>query len=313
MNKSERLLAKVAAFFSNGQFALFALAALFFYQVFLAGVVFWPPGGSVWGTFAQEFRIRCFQYDPQTGWMQWSVVLIMVSEPLLLQGIIAGVWLGSLRQMWREQRRAMLPLVSSAFLLVCLVAGALVGSPGRTAQAAEFPFPGERIRTQLPMPSFTFADQSGRSIALDDYRGKVVLVTAVYSTCTGTCPMILLQIRNLLSDLTPEEQADLAIIAISLNPEEDTEENRAITIEQYYGPERSNIHFVNGATSEVNAVLDKLQILRSRNPETGQIDHSNLFFVLDRQGKIAYRLSLSERHESWLIAALRAVLAEKSS
>jgi protein SCO1 len=313
MNRSERLLAGLAAFFSTGRFAVFALATLFFYQFFLVGVVFWPPSGSVWGAFAQEFRIRCFQYNPQTGWMQWSLVLIMISEPLLLQAIIAAVWRGNLRQLWEKQRRVFVPLTSAAFVLVMMVASTLIGSRANTPQAAEFPFPGDRIRTQLPMPAFTLADQRGESISIEKYRGKVVLVTAVYSTCTGTCPMILLQIRRVLADLSPEEHDQLAVIAISLNPEEDTVENRSLTVEQYYGAERSNIHFVNGNSAEIDPVLDRLQVLRSRNAETGQIDHSNLFFVLDREGRIAYRLSLSERHEAWLIAALRAVLADAPS
>ena len=37
-----------------------------------------------------------------------------------------------------------------------------------------------------------------------------------------------------------------------------------------------------------------------------------MFILLDREGRIAYRLSLSQRESSWLITAVRTLLAEKS-
>jgi cytochrome oxidase Cu insertion factor (SCO1/SenC/PrrC family) len=63
--------------------------------------------------------------------------------------------------------------------------------------------------------------------------------------------------------------------------------------------------------AEVNALLDKLNVARMRDEETGQIMHSNLFFLVDRQGRIAYSLSLSQTEQSWLSSALRVLLQEK--
>jgi protein SCO1 len=309
----ERLLARIAAFFKEGGFPIFALSALFFYQIFVAIMILWPPTGSVWGAFAEEFRIRCFQYDPKTGWMQWSQVMIMISEPLLLQVIVVLVWRTTLMDAWRRQPRTFFPPTATALVIVGLVAGSLIGIGGTPAQQPEYPFPGERIRTQLPMPSFSLTDQNGRRVANEDYRGRVVLVSAVYSTCTTTCPMILLQMRSILHELSPEEQKELSIVVISLNPEQDTTELRASTVQQYYGEHAANVHFVNGAPGEVEALLDRLQIVRYMNPETGVLEHANLFFVLDREGRIAYRLSLNQRHEFWLIEALRSVLADAKS
>ena len=63
----------------------------------------------------------------------------------------------------------------------------------------------------------------------------------------------------------------------------------------------------------MNALLDRLNVARTRDEKSGQIMHSNLFFLLDREGRIAYRLSLSQHEASWLISALRVLLAEKAS
>jgi protein SCO1 len=51
-------------------------------------------------------------------------------------------------------------------------------------------------------------------------------------------------------------------------------------------------------------------IERVRNAETGLIDHANLFLVIDRQGRVAYRFTLGDRQEQWLVSALRLLLAE---
>ena len=54
-----------------------------------------------------------------------------------------------------------------------------------------------------------------------------------------------------------------------------------------------------------------MQVARKRDPETGVIDHANLFLLIDREGRLAYRLGLGERQQRWLTSALRVLLDEK--
>jgi cytochrome oxidase Cu insertion factor (SCO1/SenC/PrrC family) len=115
-----------------------------------------------------------------------------------------------------------------------------------------------------------------------------------------------------IDQLTPAERDDLAVVAFSLNPEADTRELRKM-ISRIYSMDSPQFHFVNGVPGEVNALLDRLNVARTRDEETGQIMHSNLFFLLDREGSIAYRLSLSDNEQPWLIEALRVLLLEKAS
>jgi protein SCO1/2 len=308
----ERWVGQTAAFFQRGGFAAFALSLLASYQAFVLVMAFLPATGTAWGPYAEEFRIRCFKYDGSTGAIEWSLVWFMVSEPLLLEGIILFVWRNSLQSLWRDRRRAILPLVSAGLAMFAVIAACLFKVGNAEGGQLELPFPGERIRTQLPTPPFAFVNQDGKTISLDDCRGKVVLVTAVYSSCTTACPMTLLQIRRLLDQLTPAERAELVVIALSLNPQQDTRELRAQTVKTY-GFSAPQFHFVNGAASEVDDVLDRLQITRTRDQATGQIEHSTLFFCIDRRGRIAYRLSLNQRYQSWLAEALRLLIREKSS
>ena len=307
-------VAKLSGVLSSGRFAAFALFVLLFYTAFIAAMAFAPPGGGAWAAYVEEFRLRCFQLDPNSGAMKTSSIVLMLTEPLPLAGLFFFLWRAPLRRLWHEQRRGLVPAASAALLLVGAIAVSLLGFGSSRASATpkELPFPADRLRSALPVPEFNLVNQDGNPVRLADFKDRVVLLTAVYSTCTTTCPMMLTKIRNVLSELTPEQREQLAVVAFSLNPGADTRELRAAT-SRIYGLESPQFHFVNGMPAEMNALLDQLAVARTRDEKTGQIMHSNLFFLIDREGRIAYRLSLSQREQSWLGEALRVLLADKVS
>lgn len=304
-------LAALGRFLAGGRFAAFALLVLAFYTVFIAVMVFAPPAGGAWAAYVEEFRVRCFQYDPATGAMARAKAALMLTEPLPLAALFWLLWRGPLGLLWRTERAVLLPLGAAALAVVAGIAVALTGFGGGRAEAAPapLPFPADRLRSALPAPAFDFVNQDGAPVRLEDFSGRVVILTAVYASCTATCPMILSGVREVLDGLGPAEREDLAVVAFSLNPETDTRELRA-AIAKTYGMAAPSFHFVNGDPAEVNALLDRLAVTRARDAKTGQIAHSNLFFLLDRGGRIAYRLSLSQREQSWLGDAVRVLLAE---
>jgi protein SCO1/2 len=157
-------------FFLGAGLPVFLLAALAVYEAALLGLLFAPPGAGWLGAWREEFKIWCFNYDPRTGGMEWAAVGMMLLEPLFVV------------------------TVAAAFASV-----AAVGGTG--ADDAPPPFPGERIRTRLPAPGFHLTDQTGRDCALEELRGRIVLVTGVYALCSTTCPEILIETRRLLDSL----------------------------------------------------------------------------------------------------------------
>lgn len=286
------------------------LATVFFYQLFLAVMTFSPPFGSVWGQFVTDFRVWCFGYDPATGSMQWTAAWIMLTEPLLMQGIIIALWRKPLWDALRFGRRQMIPQISAALMTVTAVAAGLLFIGTSDASADEVPpFPGERIRTTLQPPEINLFNQHGDPVRLADHRGGIVLVTAIYSTCSTSCPMLMFQAKRAIEELSPEQQEDLTVMAISLDPENDNLELMAEAA-AVYGMDAPKFQFLNGDPEAVNTVLDRLQIARMRNTKTNEIDHANLYFVIDRQGHIAYRFNLSDRHQPWLVEALQQLLDE---
>lgn len=304
-----RGILQFSRFLAGGRFAMFVLWVLFFYEVFIAVMTFAPVSSGAAGAFMEDFRIRCFQYNSRTGGMEWSSVWVMLAEPLPLAGIVGFIWWRPLCELWRKSLIALAPTGISALLLVALIAIGLVGVSQTEATQTDKTFPAGRLRSALPMPAFQLADQDGQLISPANLKGEVVLVTAIYSTCTSACPMMLKNIRGVMDQLSPAEREQITTIAFSLNPEADTKELRSMIVQAYHF-DGQRFHFVNGATNELNSLLDQLGVSRTRDPQTGEIIHSSLFLLLDRQGRIAYRLTPSERESSWLISAIRTLLAE---
>jgi protein SCO1 len=306
----EKVIKAIGTYISGAAFAILLCAALAFYQVFVGMMVFSPAGEGIWGRLVTDFRVWCFGYDPRSGSMRWTAAWVMMSEPVLLQAVVLYFWRRQIAALWRLRPAAVMPPLTGG-LAIALAAGfGLLGLATRgAAETPESPpFPGERIRTALAAPDFSLGDQYGREVSLEAKRGRVVLITAVYTLCGTTCPLILQQVKESWEALESSVRDDLSMVAISLDPEHDTAEKRA-NLAEAWGLDKEAFHFLGGAPGEVHRVLNELQVARSRNAEGG-IDHANLFYLIDRSGRIAYRLGLSERHQAWLPAALRSLLEE---
>lgn len=304
--------ASASTFFVGAGLPVFLLAAVALYESFLLTLVFAPLSGGWWGDFAQEFRVWCFRYDPRTGGMGWTSVGMMVAEPLFIVGAAVLLWRQALRGLesvggWRRHWRAALAGLGAATL-----ASASLFALGRSTKVEALPpFPGERIRTHLSVPAFRLTDQTGREFGLDELRGRVVLVTGIYAACSTTCPQILVNTRRLLDSLSPEIRRHVSVVALSLNPEYET--TALMTgLADGYGFKHPEFRYLNGQPERMHEILQRLQFSRVRNPQTGAIEHTNLLLLLDAHGEIAYRFTLSARHEAWLREAVVALAAESA-
>lgn len=302
---------RLRAFFTGTGLPLFLLAAAAVYEAFLLVVVFAPESTSAWGGFAREFKQWCFRYDARTGGMEWAAVWVMLIEPLFVVTVAAVLWRRGLRPLrtldgWMRHGRA-----AAAGVLAASIAMAGLYAYGRPEAGADdpLPFPGERIRTQLAVPAFSFVDQKGRPFTLEELRGRVVLVTGIYARCATTCPEILRETKALLAELSPAMRAQIAVVALSLNPEEETADLMD-RVTEAYGFQYPAFRYLNGEPAGMHATLTGLGFARVKDPRTGVIDHANLFLLIDARGEIAYRFTLDARHRSWLREGLIALARE---
>jgi protein SCO1/2 len=299
----------VDRFFGGGAFPAFGLSVLFFYEVLLVGLLVTPAEATGLGAFAEEFRVWCFGYDPATGRLDWSYVLGMTGPPVVVGAIFALLWWGPLRALLARPAAVIGPALVAA-LVVGGAAGAFAAL-GASPESADLPFPADALRTAHRPPELRLINQAGQAVDLAELRGHVVVLTAMYASCPHTCPLILAQTKRAIRALTPDELAGLRFVAVTMDPERDSPELLA-QIAEIQSMETPLYNFVTGEPGEVERVLDDMGIARRRDPETGIIEHVSLFLLLDREGKVAYRLTLGDRQERWLVAALKLLLGEEA-
>jgi protein SCO1/2 len=302
MSRFERLM-------GGWRFPVAALSLLAFGTLLSAAMLLMPSGNTAFHAFAEEFRVWCFGYDPATGKVETAYVVMVLTDPLVLAAVIVGVWWRPLRALVKSGLRRAAPWVAGVGVVVFGGAGALAATWKGPARDAELPFPAERLRTEIPAPAFTLTDQAGAKVSLADYTGKIVLLTGVYSTCGHTCPLILQQAKHAIEAMAPEVRDRVTVLAVTLDPANDTPA-RMENMARMQGLSAPQFRLLTGEPATVEPLLDRLGIERRRNAD-GPIDHTNLFLVVDAQGRIAYRLALGERQQHWLTAALEQVVREE--
>jgi protein SCO1/2 len=135
-----------------------------------------------------------------------------------------------------------------------------------------------------PAPRTVLVDAAGKPFDLVSRKGKVVLVSFVYTTCTGVCPgttqaMVRVQEALKVAKLwkTPVE-----FVSITLDPKRDTPE----VLSQYarlFGADRDAWHFLTGPPAQVEAVINAWGMWVRTGPN-GVLDHPSRIFLLDPRG-----------------------------
>jgi protein SCO1/2 len=115
----------------------------------------------------------------------------------------------------RAPRRTALALVGAAAILAGVIA---CGGGSAAHPSAGTGFAGAALPASLPVRDFTLEDQSGRRVSLAGYRGQVVILAFISSTCGATCILLAQQIRGALDELP----RPVPVLFVSVDPHADT-------------------------------------------------------------------------------------------
>jgi protein SCO1/2 len=115
----------------------------------------------------------------------------------------------------RAPRRTALALVGAAAILAGVIA---CGGGSAAHPSAGTGFAGAALPASLPVRDFTLLDQSGRRVSLAGYRGQVVILAFISSTCGATCILLAQQIRGALDELP----RPVPVLFVSVDPRADT-------------------------------------------------------------------------------------------
>lgn len=154
------------------------------------------------------------------------------------------------------------------------------------AKRAKGPAPGDLV------PSLSLTNQDGKRINLENYRGKTLLLTFIYTRCPlpEYCTLMSTNFAEIEKALAADLQlySKTHLLSISIDPEYDTPR-----VLRSYGASHTGRHskedfshweFATGSAEEVRAVADFFGLTYS--PASGEIVHSLRTALIGPDGKL---------------------------
>ena len=165
---------------------------------------------------------------------------------------------------------------------------ALLPGCGSSAKKAESPppakttFSGGELTPPKPAPPLALRDPDGRAVSLAAQRGKLVLVTFLYTHCPDVCPLIAQNLNAAVRALPKAERDGVRVIAVSVDPKGDTAAAvRAYRKRLQLVPE---FDYLIGSRAQLRKVWAAWSVLSVKDgPEL--VDHVAYTALIDRSGK----------------------------
>jgi protein SCO1 len=140
----------------------------------------------------------------------------------------------------------------------------------------------ERLAKIGPAPEFALVSQDGKPVALADFRGKVVAVTFIYTSCADTCPMLTALMASVQDRLGRYFGTKVVFASITVDPERDTPE----VLKRYaktFGADLNGWAFLTGAPETLGGVARRYGVFAAKTPR-GDVDHTFLTSIIDQRG-----------------------------
>jgi len=278
---------------SRGRAALAVLGAIVAITASWWALALWPSADApAWLTLTRE---TCFG-TAATGLPDAGGWLALTGQPLGMLLVLLAGWGRDVKAGLRaalERVSGQLVVGAAAALLLAGVLGVVV----RVRVADAKPFATSRtevVAGQLnrlndaPKP-IALVDQSGRTVTLEEFRGRPVLVTFAYAHCETVCPLLVSDVLGARDALTARKPV---VLIVTLDPWRDTP-SRLPSIAERWGT-TGDVHVLSGAPDSVERVLNAWRIPRARNERTGDLSHPSVVYVIGPDGRIAYVVSGSQ-------------------
>ena len=140
----------------------------------------------------------------------------------------------------------------------------------------------ERHQVHAVVNDFSLTDQAGRPFRFQTLRGKVVLLTFLYTTCSDVCPLLTANMRALQQSLTARERQDVYFVSVTTDPEVDTPS----VLKSYadrYKVDFSDWSFLTGDQRSLEPVW-KMFGVKVERVARGLINHTTLTALIDSKG-----------------------------
>jgi protein SCO1/2 len=184
---------------------------------------------------------------------------------------------------------------------LCILTLALITGGGPTSRLADIG----------PAPATELVDSAEKPFDLAKLRGKVVLVSFVYTTCNGVCPLTTQALAGVQKKLQEAKLwgKSVEFVSITLDPKRDT----AAVLSQYaklWGADPAAWHFLTGSPEKVQEVIAGWDMW-VKSDQKGVLDHPSRIFLVDRRGRQREIYNLEFLKAESVVEDVRGLVGEK--
>jgi len=187
-------------------------------------------------------------------------------------------------------------MIPAALLCVCMSAGESTS----------------RLPVIQQAPDFELLDQAGKTVRSGDLKGKALLVSFIFTTCSGSCPATTHRMGKLQEALNERHliERGVHLVSITLDPDRDTPEKLAGYM-RLYDVDGASWSFLTGAPAVVRKTIAGWGMW-ARPAANGQLDHPSRVFLVDKHGRIREIYNLDFLRVPWVIEDIELLLRERS-
>jgi protein SCO1/2 len=136
-----------------------------------------------------------------------------------------------------------------------------------------------------PAPVTVLVSSDGKPFDLAKSAGKVVLVSFIYTTCNGVCPLTTQALAGAQKKLQETKLwgKSVEFVSITLDPKRDTPR----VLRDYargFKADPAAWHFLTGSNEKVNEVI-KAWDMWVKSDSNGVLDHPSRAFLIDPRGR----------------------------
>jgi protein SCO1 len=166
-------------------------------------------------------------------------------------------------------------------LLGAVVLTSALAAAGWAAGGPNPPFTGPTLKHPAAPPDFALRDQHGQVVRLSRLRGRVVLLTFLYTHCPDVCPLTATNLNTALAQLGGARK-DVRVLAVSVDPKGDTPGSVAAFIRSHRL--RPQFHYLTGTERKLRSVWRAYKVQAVPQGEAG-VDHTLYTLLIDPSGK----------------------------
>jgi len=166
------------------------------------------------------------------------------------------------------------------------------------------------VRAGQEFPDFTLVDQQSQRVRLQEFRGKVVAISFMYTRCAlpNFCYRLSNNLGRLQNRFRQRLGRDLVLLTITFDPVHDRPEQLALYAKNWKADPKG-WHFLTGTEQAIREVCDRADV--DYYTDEGLLSHSLHTLVIDREGKLVTNLEGNNFSEQQLGDLVQVVLEQK--